>query len=159
MKAHICAWLALTLVVLCGSVPSGATKDLLQLVCLNIDASVSGPAHPEVTRESLRRTIFVELKAKLPQLLTPEDCVNDLIVAVQLMDMSTSRLNAWHGILVFEVRRPVTVNHTGEILNARVWAPGYLLFHGSKDTVSDQVTRTLTKFIERLAEEYYLSGN
>lgn len=160
MKAHlVSAWFALALVVLCWSVPSGAAQELPKLVCLKIQPSVSGAAHPEVTRESLRRTIFVGLKAKLPRLLTPEDCVNDLIVTVHLMDASTNRLNVWYGILVFEVRRPVTINRTFEILNAKVWSPGYLLFHGSKDTVLEQMTPGLTKFIEKLAEEYYLSGN
>ena len=160
MKPHlVSAWFALGLVVLCGSAPSGAAQELRTLVCLKIQASVSGAAHPEVTRESLRRTIFVELKAKLPRLLMPEDCANDLIVTVHLMDASTNQLNAWNGILVCEVGRPVTINQTGEILNSRVWSPGYLLFHGSKDTVLKQMTPALTEFIEKLAEEYYLSGN
>ena len=110
MKPHlVSAWFALGLVVLCGSAPSGAAQELRTLVCLKIQASVSGAAHPEVTRESLRRTIFVELKAKLPRLLMPEDCANDLIVTVHLMDASTNQLNAWNGILVFEVGRPVTI--------------------------------------------------
>jgi hypothetical protein len=159
MKVHICAWLVMALVVFCVNVPNGATQELPTLDCLRIQAGLAGPTHPQLSYDSLRRTVFVELRAKLPRLLLKDDCANRLEAHVGLHDISETNLDAWYGLVVFRVTRPVTVTRTEQVLNAEVWSPGTLLFHGSKDTVSDQVTQNLTKFIERLAEEFYLSGN
>lgn len=159
MKWHTFACLVWAVSVVCGSVPSGASQELPTLVCLKIQASLSGPAHPEITLASLRRTIFVELKAKLPRLLLAEDCEDELVAVVSVKDMSSHNLDAWHGVILLNVYRSVTVNHTGQVLNASVWTQGVLLFEGNSKTVSHQVTRNLTEFIEKLAEEYYLSGN
>ncbi len=161
MKIDVLLWICLgvSLLVLYASVPSAATDNLPTLACLKIDSSVKGTTLPDVTPEGLRHMIFVTLKAKLPRLRITEDCANKLFLRVHIRDLSEKWLDAWTGLILFRVARPVTVNHTGQILTTEVWSPGYMMLSGTNDTLSDSLTLGVSEYLEQLAEEYHLSGN
>ncbi len=141
------------------------------LECVNIviEALSSDEASVNLIDENLKDTIFVKLKAKLPNLRVSNECSSDnfyqnlesIYVAVTLTPERTADGNAigFSGVVTLALRRPVRIiNADGEMVIASVWSTSSLV-GGPMDSAKTLVYESLDEQLTKFAALYLKAGN
>ena len=133
---------------------------LAEMSCVRLLAEElhDGAKRAGIRLDGLKRTMFVEAKAKLPRLEIIDNqlaCSNGLIVSLTMLETEYGGFAAFSELQLF---RQTTIEESRKKVGAEVWSKGSLI-KGPMKTAKSQIFDVLEEHMSAFAAAYYKAGN